>query len=392
MKRITALLVVMMLLTGFTALAESAPDDVWESEFEYNQNGTLVSYHGGEVVSVPVKINDTEIRKIGDGLFFDADISTVYTGEGMEQIGESAFENSRVSYADLAATVTYVADRAFANCADLTDVVLNSDQITFGYDVFMGTGHINFTVPCTADLTVLEDKISDAKGDNNFSFVKMHTALIESMTETDIYGENMLYCEACGFKGSKYLDDISIPFEDVSQDAWYYSYVATAYDFGILSGKTKSVFDPDAGLTCAEAAKMAACIYSYQTADEYQFEHRGENWYDVYVDYCYQKGIIEENVTFDWEQNATRAQMAYLFSRCDAKPYYINEIPLTDIPDVYDTTEFAYEILDLYCKGIAVGSNQFYAYYPDSDVKRSEAAAFVSRILRWDMRIALPKG
>lgn len=84
--------------------------------------------------------------------------------------------------------------------------------------------------------------------------------------------------------------------------------------------------------------------------------------------------------------------MAYLFSRCDTEPYYINEVPLTDIPDVDNSIPFAYEILDLYNKGIAVGSNEYYAYYPDAEVKRSEAAALISRILCWDMRIGLPKG
>ena len=74
------------------------------------------------------------------------------------------------------------------------------------------------------------------------------------------------------------------------------------------------------------------------------------------------------------------------------KSEYINEVPLTDIPDVYDTTPFAYEILDLYNKGIAVGSDEYMNYYPDSQVKRSEAAALISRILCHELRIELPKG
>ena len=118
----------------------------------------------------------------------------------------------------------------------------------------------------------------------------------------------------------------------------------------------------------------------------------GENWYDVYVDYCYDKAILEDYIIFDWEENSTRAQMAYLFSRCDVNPYFINDVPITDIPDVYDTTPFAYEILDLYNKGVAVGSDEYMAFYPDSQVNRSEAAALISRILCYDMRIELPKG
>ena len=214
------------------------------------------------------------------------------------------------------------------------------------------------------------------------------------MTEKEIIGENMIYCEDCGFKGSKYLEDTSLPFADISPDAWYYSYVQTAYSFGIINGKNKREFDPNAGLTCAEAAKIAAVIHnkSQYEREEVEFQMTGENWYDVYVDYCYDNALLEDYIIFDWEENATRAQMAYLFSRCDTNPYYINDVPITDIPDVYDTTPFAYEILDLYNKGVAVGSNEYMAFYPDSQVKRSEAAALISRILCYDMRIELPKG
>ncbi len=182
--------------------------------------------------------------------------------DGIEEIGGSAFEGCNATYVDIAASVRTVADCAFANCDCLTDVVLGSENVTFGYDVFMGTGYLNFTVPCTANLEMLTDKISDAKGGNDFGFLIMHNALVESMTEKDIFGENMFYCEDCGFKGSKYLEDISLQFSDVSDDAWYYyPYVATAYSFSIINGKSETIFDPNAGLTCAEMAKIATSIH-----------------------------------------------------------------------------------------------------------------------------------
>lgn len=391
-KALSSLLASIMLLTGLTAFAEPKAYELSNGVFEYTSDGVVKAYYGGEVVSIPAEIDGTAVREIGDMLCFDLGISTVYTEAGIEKIGQSAFEGCNAVYADIASTVHTVGDRAFANCENLANVVLNSDQVAFGYDVFMGTGYIDFTVPCTSDTEMLNEKISDAKGDNNFGISKMHTALTQSMTEKDIFGENMFYCEACGFKGSKYMEDITLPFADVSADAWYYPYVSTAYSFGILNGKSDTVFDPNAGLTCAEAAKIAACIHACQSGADGQFPSSGERWYDTYVDYCYENGILEKYVVFDWDTNATRAQMAYLFSRCDRKPYYINEVPLTDIPDVYDTTPFAYEILDLYNKGIATGSNEYYAYYPDSEVKRSEAATLISRILCWDMRTELPKG
>lgn len=152
-------------------------------------------------------------------------------------------------------SVKNIGERAFANCANLNEVTLNSEEITFDFDVFIGTGFIQFYIPCTADEYAMHKKISDAKGDENFSFSVMHTSVVESMTEKDIFGENMIYCEDCGFKGSKYLDENPLPFSDVSQDAWYYAYVQTAYNFGIINGKSETIFDPNAGLTCAEAAK-----------------------------------------------------------------------------------------------------------------------------------------
>lgn len=67
------------------------------------------------------------------------------------------------------------------------------------------------------------------------------------------------------------------------------------------------------------------------------------------------------------------------------------DVPITDIPDVYDTTPYAYEILELYNKGIAVGDGNM-KFFPDANIKRCEAAAIVARIMDWKKRIELPKG
>lgn len=394
MKRAISIITALLLFC-MPVFAEVLPYDTKVSSdgvFEYVPEGVVTAYYGGDVVSIPSEIDGTPISDVGAMLCYDLDVSTVYMYEGIEMVHESAFEGSNITYADIPSTATYIDDRAFANCENLDSVVLNSENTKFGYDVFMGTGYIVFTIPCTADEAALREKISDAKGDNRFEFVKMHTALIESMTEKDIYGANMFYCNACGFKGSKYMEDVNLPFTDVSEDAWYYPYVATAYNYSILSGKSETTFDPDAGLTCAEAAKIAACIHNSQMSLEQPLKPSGEHWYDVYVDYCYRNYIIEKGVEFDWNKNATRGEMAYFFSRCDANPYYINEVPITDIPDVYEITPYSHEILDLYNKGVAVGSNEYYAFYPFAEVKRSEAAVLISKILFHDMRTELPKG
>ena len=57
-----------------------------------------------------------------------------------------------------------------------------------------------------------------------------------------------------------YEDDISLSFEDVPEDAWFYTYVAKACDQGWMEGRSWTTFDPEAPLTRGEFALM---IYRY---------------------------------------------------------------------------------------------------------------------------------
>ena len=205
-------------------------------------------------------------------------------------------------------------------------------------------------------------------------------------------------CYDCGEQFSEGYEETPsevsvLPFTDVPADSWYYSYVSIAHDFGILNGKSDTAFDPDASMTVAEAIKIAACINITQNGEEPSLlQPYGDKWYSVYVDYCYDKNIIEDYIVLDYDKTASRGEMAYLFSRADSYHHTINEIPLTDIPDVHDSTPYAYEILDLYDKGVAVGSDSLMTFHPDSNIKRSEAAALIARILCYDLRIKLADG
>lgn len=397
MKKIISLLAaaLMLLSCGAYAAEELPYENTMSSDgmYEYIPSSSLISaYYGGEAVYIPAEIDGTKIKEVGVMMCFDLGISTVYVEDGIEVINESAFEGSSVFDVTFPSSVTYIGDRAFANCSELVRVELNSDDIIFGEDAFANTTYMQFAVPCTMDTETLREKIIAAKGADNFEFTEIHNNLVESMEEKDIYGANVFYCDDCGFSGSKYTENLDIPFEDVPYGSWYRTYVEMVYDLGIMVGKSDTMFNPDDGMTVAEAATIAARIRDAQHHEHTTFDLMGENWYDVYVDYCLRNGIIEDGVVFDWDKNATRAEMAYLFSRCDLSDYHLNEVPITDIPDVGDATRFSYEILDLYNKGIAVGSDEYMTFYPDAHVKRSEAAALVTRILYPDMRLELPKG
>lgn len=185
-----------------------------------------------------------------------------------------------------------------------------------------------------------------------------------------------------------------LPFVDVYRGTWYYEDVGIAYEFGIMNGKDDHTFSPNTDITLAEAAKTAASLFAFQMhQDDVKPDPKSKHWYDPYVAYLVREGVLERADYFDWKKTATRAEVAYLLSRANPEKYYPNsDVPLTDIPDVDINTKFHGEILDMYRSGIAIGSQGTYEFNPNSNIKRSEMAAMVARIVCPDRRIELPKG
>ncbi len=384
------MLTALMLLCGACASAAQ----VFQNDlFKYDNEGAILAYYGPNTdVVIPEEIDGVKIRSIGPKAFFDIGVENVFLNDGIEIIRECAFEGCNVQTVSLSSTVHTVCERAFANCDQMEALFLSNDNASFGKDALIGTGNLLIVVPCTTPHELIEKKIAEAKGDRNFDFFDSHTAL--SYDEATEY----YYCSDCGFRdkdlegGEPGADLGSLPFDDVPESAWYYEYVREAQKYGIIGGKGNNRFDPDAGLTCAEAAKIAACVYSIKAEDGYSFDQSGKNWYDTYVQYCYDNYIMEDYMVFEWDALATRSQVAYLFSRSIATRHFINDVPLTDIPDVHDTTPHAYEIKDLFDLGIAVGSDENYTFHPDANIKRCEVATMIARMMQEELRIELPKG
>ena len=408
MKRIISLLLSVLIISAF-ALPVFANDT-----FTIDEYGNVTEYHGDypDSINIPSKIDGKAVKKLADGLFKGDSVGSIYVNPGFEEIGESCFEGSSIEYINIPETLIKVGDDAFKNCRSLTSFALYSDSIKFGNDALAGTGYLNIAVPCTADLITLYDKIYDAKGDGEFAFDIMHTGIVESLVERDGDGSGIITCYDCGYTesehhhdGEDYPDDdgnqeiinpaadIKLPFIDVKIGAWYYKNVYLAYADGIINGKSSTLFDPDAYMTLAEAAKIAACVHMKLNGRSTDVLKEGGAWYTPYTDYCSSVDIIESGKEFDWNKSATRAEMAYLFSRAGVVGNDKNAaVQFADIPDVDENSLYSENILALYRKGIVVGSNEYLAYYPDAFVKRSEVAAIISRILHSEMRIELPKG
>ena len=65
------------------------------------------------------------------------------------------------------------------------------------------------------------------------------------------------------------LDDIKLPFGDVSEDEWYYKYIKNMYFNGYMQGTSDTTFEPDKPMTRAEVATL---IYRVLKSNDERFD------------------------------------------------------------------------------------------------------------------------
>lgn len=179
----------------------------------------------------------------------------------------------------------------------------------------------------------------------------------------------------------------SIPFSDVQATEWYYNDVKLAYEYGLINGISDSEFAPNSNLTYAEAVKLAACMHQKYSTGSVSLEN-GSPWYQTYVDYCKNNGIISKN--YSWQQPATRAGYMEIFAH--ALPsnalQEINNVPDGSIPDVPMSNPQAEAIYKLYRVGIVQGVDKEYNCNPSAYIKRSEVAAVLTRMMDSSRRVS----
>ena len=168
-------------------------------------------------------------------------------------------------------------------------------------------------------------------------------------------------------------------FADVPAGSWYAAGVQSAYELGLMTGTGANAFDPSGDLTLAETVVLAARFHSIYTGDGASFTG-GATWYQPYVDYAIQNGIIPSGAYSDYGATATRAQFASILAAAlpsEALPA-INTV--TVLPDVDANATYAAAALKLYNAGILTGSDAAGTFNPESSIQRSEVATIVTRM------------
>lgn len=112
--------------------------------------------------------------------------------------------------------------------------------------------------------------------------------------------------------------ETTVAFEDVADNAWYADAIHALASMGILEGREGNKFDPDTPITRAEFATIAVRFASQKPEGEVFFQDVSKDaWYYSYVTQCAAFGWIEgyEDDTFRPDENIRRGEAATIVNR-----------------------------------------------------------------------------
>ena len=174
-------------------------------------------------------------------------------------------------------------------------------------------------------------------------------------------------------------------FKDVTADKWFAPYVKTAYAYTLANGTSATTFTPDGKFTVAQALTAAVNIHTVYTGKTVDTTG-AKNWYDPYVAYCVENGIIKEGQFTDFNKNISRGDMAIVFANILPAEEYA-AIREKNLPDVTDDMTCAAAVRLLANAGI-VGGDDKGNYNAANEITRAEACVIFTRIAVASMRDA----
>jgi len=180
-------------------------------------------------------------------------------------------------------------------------------------------------------------------------------------------------------------------FTDVDETLWYgfdqLKVIAGAYEHGLMEGNNSTSFNPAGNITVAEAITIAVRVHSIYTTGK-AVAPVSDPWYRGYVEYAVINGIINATSFTDFDRAATRAEMAFIFSRAIPMTEFAAINTVNSLPDVNKDTSYSESIFTLYKAGILVGNDDKGTFAPDKNITRNEAAAIISRVILPATRIS----
>ena len=179
-------------------------------------------------------------------------------------------------------------------------------------------------------------------------------------------------------------------FTDVNEDSWYgandQGVIQYVCELGIMQGMGDGTFEPESGILCGEAVKMAAVVHNIYNGGDGVFT-QGDPWYQVYVDYAVAEGLILQNSFDDYEREITREELAWLYYSALPAGEMEEINPVSGVKDLgLGQSSHRAEILALYRAGVLTGDAEDRAFRPREAITRAEAAAILARLVNVEKR------
>lgn len=168
-------------------------------------------------------------------------------------------------------------------------------------------------------------------------------------------------------------------FTDVKTSDWFYQYVTAAYEYGFVSGNSATTFNPNGNVTIAETLVIACQINSIYYQKEVDRSVTSP-WYQPYVNYAIENGIIGSSDYSNYTVAATRLQFATIMAKALPEEEYPVLSTTAAIPDVPNNASYAAPIYKLYDAGIISGSDEKGTFHPNNNIKRSEVAVIALNV------------
>ncbi len=184
--------------------------------------------------------------------------------------------------------------------------------------------------------------------------------------------------------------DAPPPFTDVVDTMWHYTYVCYADKKNLVDGRTATLYVPDANLSIAEAIKLAACMHQLYNTGSVTLANDPSVWYKSYVDYAASNGITTKTYA-DYNVSITRSEFVTIFYAALPQSEYTQRNSVADnaIPDLKVTAANAERIYTFYRAGILTGSDGHGNFLPNTNIRRSEVATILTRMLEKDARLSI---
>lgn len=184
-----------------------------------------------------------------------------------------------------------------------------------------------------------------------------------------------------------------VSFDDTAAvEAWAGRAIEVIAAKGAINGKAEGVFDPSANVTRAEFAKMLvhALDLDNSSAKEGFADVKAGDWFAPYVASAYEKGIINGRsaTKFDPTAKITRAEMATMVTR--ALKYIYGTANVENLNEALAAFSDAGQISGALAEGVAFAANYGIVvgnegkFAPNNNASRAQAAVIIYRAYKFE--------